>query len=110
MELLETLEQQVAYVLACWIEHAQASAQRLPQQESLSLSAAIEEARRSPFHAHDGVNRSADAQFAARTDPAALFSWGGSAHPAAQETGGDPQAAAGRGRNDTLWYTRHDIL
>ena len=60
--------------LATWVLSAalllpeQASAQRLPQREGLALSAAIEEARRSPFHAHDGVNRSADAQFAARTD------------------------------------------
>ena len=80
------------------------SAQRLPRQESLSLSAAIEEARRSPFHAHDGVSLLQTPMLRRAPIPAALFSWGGSAHPAAQETGGDPQAAAARGRNHPLFF------
>ena len=82
-----------------------ASAQRLWQRESLSLSAAIEEARRSPFHAHDRVRRSADDAATPGTDPAALFFWHGSAHPAAHEVGERPQAGADRrGDNDLPMY------
>ena len=80
----------------------EASAQRLWQRESLSLSAAIEEARRSPFHAHDRVRRSADDAATPGTDPAALFFWHGSAHPAAHEVGERPQAGADRRGDDDL--------
>ena len=84
----------------------QASAQRVSQPESLALSAAIEEAKRSPFHAHDRVNRSAHVRVAPGTDPGALVFWSGSAHSAAREAGEDSQAAADRGRNNRLfWWT-----
>ena len=59
------------------------SAQRLPRQESLSLSAAIEEAKRSPFHVRDGVSGSV----APGTEPTAHFWSGANFMVAGQETG-----------------------
>ena len=59
------------------------SAQPLPRQESLSLSAAIEEAKRSPFHVRDGVSGSV----APGTEPTAHFWSGANFMVAGQETG-----------------------
>ena len=75
--------------LAAWVLSAalllpeRASAQRLPQQESLSLSAAIEEAKRGPFHVRDGVSGSV----APGTEPTAHFWSGANFLVAGQETG-----------------------
>ena len=60
------------------------SAQRWSQRESLPLSAAIEEAKRSPFHVRDGVSGSV----APGTEPTAHFLWSGAnSLVAGQETG-----------------------
>lgn len=96
--------------LACALSTAllllpeQASAQRVSRREDQSLSAAIEEAKRSPFHAHNRVSRSAHDRFAPGTDPGALVSWSGSAHSTAQEVGMDPQETSERGRNNRLFW------
>lgn len=82
----------------------QASAQRGPQRERQSLSAAIEEAKRSPFHPHDRVNRSAHLRVVPGADPGALAFWSGSAHSAVREAGEDSQAAPERGRNNRLFW------
>lgn len=82
---------------------AQASGQTLQRQEGLALSAAIEEAKRSPFHAHVGVNQSADAQVAPGIDPVALL-LSGSVRPPLQETGGDSQEVTDRARNRALFW------
>ena len=76
-------------VLACVLSAAfllpadQASAQRGPQREGQSLSAAIAEAKRSPFHARDDVSGSVTPD----TGPAAHFRSGVSLLVAGQETG-----------------------
>lgn len=72
-----------------------ASAQRDSQRKSPSLSAAIEEVRRSPFHGRDRVRRSLDGAREHGTDPAVPFLRHVGAHPvAARETGEDTRTAA----------------
>lgn len=54
----------------------ESSAQGKPQRNSRTLSAAMAEAGRSPFHARDPVNRPMGARPAPESDPAALFAEG----------------------------------
>ena len=85
-----------------------ASCQRDSQQKNLSLSAAIEQVRRSPFHARDRVNRSLDGARDQGIDPASLFFRHGGGHPVTpQEAGEDTQTATDRESNRSLflWTT-----
>lgn len=74
----------------------ESSAQVMPQRNSLTLSAAIAEAGRSPFHARDPVNRSMDARPAPEGDPAAPLGEGTRTPGRFRETGEDPRAASDR--------------
>lgn len=94
-----------AYVLSAVfvVPPGGASAQRPPGTGSPSLSAAIEEAKRSPFHVVNGVRHMAADGAATGTGPAPPFSWSGGLHVAAREVGKDTQAAGGRGSNRALF-------
>ena len=74
----------------------ESSAQVVPQRNSRTLSAAMAEAGRSPFHARDPVNRSMNARLAPQRDPAALFGEGTRTRGRFDETVEDPRAASDR--------------
>ncbi len=74
----------------------ESSAQVMPQRNSLTLSAAIAEAGRSPFHARDPVNLSMDARPTPEADPAAPLGEGTRTPGRFHETGEALQAASDR--------------
>ena len=75
----------------------ESSAQVVPQRNSRTLSAAMAEAGRSPFHARDPVvNRFMNARPAPKGDPAALFGEGTQTRGRFNETVEDPRAASDR--------------
>ena len=85
----------------------ESSAQVMPQQNSRTLSAAMAEAGRSPFHARDPVNRSMNARPVPQRDPAALFGEGTQTRGRFNDTVEDPQAASDRaaGTASLIWST-----
>ena len=86
----------------------ESSAQVMPQQNSRTLSAAMAEVGRSPFHARDPVNRSMmNARPAPQRDPAALFGEGTQTRGRFNETVEDPQAASDRAASTAslIWST-----
>ena len=86
------------------VSPAEASAQRDSQRKKLSLSAAIEEVRRGPFHAPDRANRSLDGTREQGVDPVNPFFRHGGARPVAgQEAEEDTQAAGDRGKRKFLF-------
>lgn len=86
------------------VSPAEASAQRDSQRKKLSLSAAIEEVRRGPFHAPDRANRSLDGTREQGVDPVNPFFRHGGARPVAgQEAEEDTQEAGDRGKNKFLF-------
>lgn len=74
----------------------ESSAQVTPQRNIGTLSAAMAEAGRSPFHARDPVNRSMDARPAPEGDPAALLGEATQTPGRFNETVEDPRAASDR--------------
>ena len=74
----------------------ESSAQVMPQRNSRTLSAAMAEAGRSPFHARDPVNLSMDARPAPEADPSAPLGEGTRTPGRFHETGEDVQAASDR--------------
>ena len=86
------------------VSPAEASAQRESQRKNLSLSAAIQEVRRGPFHAPDRANRSLDGTREQGIDPAnPFFRHGGSRPVARQEAEEDTQEAGDRGKRKFLF-------
>ena len=87
----------------------ESSAQVVPQRNSRTLSAAMAEAGRSPFHARDPVNRSMNVRPAPQRDPAALLLFGERTQTRGRfnETVEDPQAASDRaaGTASLIWST-----
>ena len=74
----------------------ESSAQVMPQGNTRTLSAAMAEAGRSPFHARDPLTRSMSARRAPGGDPAALFAEGTRTRGRFNETVEDPRAASDR--------------
>ena len=75
----------------------ESSAQVMPQRSSWTLSAAMAEAGRGPFHARDPVNRSMmSARPAPEGDPSALLGEGTRTRGRFNETVEDPRAASDR--------------
>lgn len=85
----------------------ESSAQVMPQRDSRTLSAAMTEASRSPFHARDPVNHSMNARPAPGGDPARLFGEGTQTRGRFNETVEDPRAASDRAAGTALlvWST-----
>lgn len=82
---------------------AEASAQRESQRKNLSLSAAIEEVRRGPFH-DCGRTISLNGAREPGIDPANPFFRHGGAHPVAgQDAEENTQTAGDRGKNKFLF-------
>ena len=99
------------------VSPAEASAQRDSQRKNLSLSAAIQEVRRGPFHAPDRANRSLDGTREQGSDPAnPFFRYGGSHPVAGQEAEENTQTAGDRGKrmpvflSTTLGIAAGDVL
>ena len=84
----------------------ESSAQVMPQRNSRTLSAAMAEAGRSPFHPRDPVNRSMNAR-PAGGDPAKLFGEGTQTPGRFNETVEDPRGASDRaaGTASLVWST-----
>ncbi len=85
----------------------ESSAQVMPQRNSRTLSAAMAEAGRSPFHARDPVNRSMGAWRAPEGDPAAPLGEGTPTPGRFHDPGEDPQEASDRaaGTLSLIWAT-----